>query len=136
MDLPSDLAGITRAEYNDRPELRAALGPVATSIRSAIAEALAKETGLGFVSAGHYAFAELFRSWTELEPGLEGLNEERRRNALRAGSSEQDVQRAMDDYEHLDILIERHGMSLSSVRILLDHARTLTSFINTMRRAR
>jgi hypothetical protein len=38
IDLPSDLAGITRAEYNRRPDLnlRAAIGPVATRIRAAL----------------------------------------------------------------------------------------------------
>jgi hypothetical protein len=36
LDLPSDLDGITRAQFNRRPDVRAAIGPAATSIRTAI----------------------------------------------------------------------------------------------------
>lgn len=43
LDLPTDLAGITLAQYNRRPDdnLIAALGPVGTNMRKAIASALA-----------------------------------------------------------------------------------------------
>jgi predicted nucleotide-binding protein len=40
LDLPSDLAGITRAEYNRRLDLRAGIGPVATNIRAAVEAAV------------------------------------------------------------------------------------------------
>lgn len=36
LDLPSDLDGITPAQFNKRSDLRAAIGPAATTIRSAV----------------------------------------------------------------------------------------------------
>lgn len=41
IDLPTDLTGLTHAQYNRRPDLRSAIGPAATDIRTAAEAALA-----------------------------------------------------------------------------------------------
>jgi Predicted nucleotide-binding protein containing TIR-like domain len=41
IDLPTDLTGLTHAQYNRRPDLRSAVGPAATDIRNAAEAALA-----------------------------------------------------------------------------------------------
>jgi hypothetical protein len=46
LELPSDLQGITQAQYNRRDDLRAAIGPVATNVRAAI-EAVQASVPLG-----------------------------------------------------------------------------------------
>jgi predicted nucleotide-binding protein len=70
LELPSDLAGITQAQYNRRSDLRAAIGPAATAIRAAIEAANAR---LPTASVARAAFEQpQNRSVVERTPTITG----------------------------------------------------------------
>jgi hypothetical protein len=77
VDLPSDLAGITMAQYRPRTDgnLQAAVGPVATNIRAAIAAAdiAASRTARSMGGKGHALPGAAPVAEAEIAPDLEHL---------------------------------------------------------------
>ena len=119
LDLPSDLHGITRAEYNRRPgDEQAAVGPVASRIRKAMAEAASQHAPVSRTAeedGRRRVLALAHEVLTELETDRYQLAEAREReygwgaNDMLQGAKFDKWQKDPDAVVHRDVMDALRG---------------------------
>jgi predicted nucleotide-binding protein len=149
LSLPSDLAGITMAQFRGRQDgnLLAAIGPVATNIRVAIESASTQAADEGGQSAAGVSMAQVTSSTVSEAGGLRSAvdampHRDASTSAVRANLAEirEDEQEASDDLAPLLANVDQLLLALEALaptgHLRGDHARLYAAILRRVQVAR